>query len=451
MKSGWEEPVYMDKAERLLVLDEGKLSELSRTVIGEDPDTGLACCPKESLKLNENRAICGGEPHGRYQSEMCSEVYSAVKNGESFLLNVNTSSIISTTGLNELIKLCESMGYRIAELDLRNPGISKNKVNIESEMLTAYAEGKEDEGAYLLAKLILRNAGEALYLEEESRLFAAALLYPAYHNEDEGGFRVGRAFDLIMSHIDDKPGMDRLMEELPDTHPGRKLYEELKITDGKKWGTLTRNIMISSFTLLMTMGSSLSKKDMDLSLPAKEKCAYFIYTEKSAREFPAAAIYTAALLQLRKYKKELAGAQLPVKVRFLLYDMSSIGEIPDIGRIVREAGEDVSFTISYRTIQELGDIFGDTTKAEEFLEAFDTSIYMGNEELDTTVQYYGKKAFRTGEILDMDLMGRLFGMERTDALVILKGQKPMKLRRYNLFRMENDIEKMKTNITNNNE
>lgn len=190
--------------------------------------------------------------------------------------------------------------------------------------------------------------------------------------------------------------LDSIFERLPTDHPAKGPYQLFskaeKVKGNAVLGLGTRlqilqNKMVQQIT---------SHTDIDLSLPGKQKCAYFCITSDQDSTYDMlATLFTSFLsIKLVRLADRTEERVLPVPVSFILDEFPNIGVVPDFKKKLATArSRRIGMSILFQNIPQLQNRYPDN-QWEEILGGCDFSIFLGCNDM-TTATYYSD---RTGEI-----------------------------------------------------
>lgn len=139
-----------------------------------------------------------------------------------------------------------------------------------------------------------------------------------------------------------------------------------------------------------------SHNEIDLSLPGREKCAYFCITSDQDSTYDVlATLFTSFLsIKLVRYADRTEERRLPVPVQFILDEFPNLGVVPDFKKKLATArSRGIGMSILFQNIPQLQNRYPDN-QWEEILGGCDFSIFLGCNDI-TTASYYSD---RTGEI-----------------------------------------------------
>lgn len=141
------------------------------------------------------------------------------------------------------------------------------------------------------------------------------------------------------------------------------------------------------------------QNDIDLELPGKQKCAYFVTMpdQSGVYSFIAAMFYATAINKLTKFADSQGSDEnaqnipLPVGVQFILDEFTSIGKIPDYAKtICRLRTRGISSTLIMQGLSQMQRIY-DKMEWSSILNACDLEIVLRTNEPET-LKYISKRA-----------------------------------------------------------
>lgn len=197
-----------------------------------------------------------------------------------------------------------------------------------------------------------------------------------------------------------------------------------------------------------------SESDIDLTLPAREKCAYFciMSDQDSTLDFLSSLFFSFLFIKLVRYADSQGGKCNP-EVFFLLDEFPNIGQIPDFTKKISTIrSRALNCFIIYQNIPQLSDRYP-LNKWQEILGNCDTQLFLGCTDIVTaehvskvcgqvtinleSLQRHrglpgfidlGRKTMSVGKrfLLNPDEVLRL---DKDDAIVIVRGHKPLRLKK----------------------
>lgn len=375
---------FMDEEERALVLQSEKsFEEVDGVIFGRNlQDEKIISLPVES-RLNRNFAVCGSQ--GSMKSRAFARVMAlqCIRRGESVYLTDPKSELYE-----DLSFYFRESGYTVKQLNL-----------IQLEHSDAWnCLGEIDDGSLIdvFCDVVIRNTTDKFdhfYDNTEMDLLKALCLY-VFHEYPPEKRTFPEAYKLLINKSVDM--LDAIFDRLPTHHPARGPYQLFAKAEKVKG-----NAVLGLGTRLQIMQNKLvqqitSHDEIDLSLPGREKCAYFCITSDQDSTFDMlATLFTSFLsIKLVRYADRTKERRLPVPVQFILDEFPNLGVVPDFKKKLATArSRGIGMSILFQNIPQLQNRYPDN-QWEEILGGCDFSIFLGCNDM-TTASYYSD---RTGEI-----------------------------------------------------
>lgn len=375
---------FMDEEERALVLQSEKSFEkVDGVIFGRNlQDEKIISLPVES-RLNRNFAVCGSQ--GSMKSRAFARVMAlqCIRRGESVYLTDPKSELYE-----DLSFYFRESGYTVKQLNF-----------IQLEHSDAWnCLGEIDDGSLIdvFCDVVIRNTTDKFdhfYDNTEMDLLKALCLY-VFHEYPPEKRTFPEAYKLLINKSVDM--LDAIFDRLPTHHPARGPYQLFAKAEKVKG-----NAVLGLGTRLQIMQNKLvqqitSHDEIDLSLPGREKCAYFCITSDQDSTFDMlATLFTSFLsIKLVRYADRTKERRLPVPVQFILDEFPNLGVVPDFKKKLATArSRGIGMSILFQNIPQLQNRYPDN-QWEEILGGCDFSIFLGCNDM-TTASYYSD---RTGEI-----------------------------------------------------
>ena len=375
---------FMDEEERAQVLQSEKSFEkVDGVIFGRNlQDEKIISLPVES-RLNRNFAVCGSQ--GSMKSRAFARVMAlqCIRRGESVYLTDPKSELYE-----DLSFYFRESGYTVKQLNL-----------IQLEHSDAWnCLGEIDDGSLIdvFCDVVIRNTTDKFdhfYDNTEMDLLKALCLY-VFHEYPPEKRTFPEAYKLLINKSVDM--LDAIFDRLPTHHPARGPYQLFAKAEKVKG-----NAVLGLGTRLQIMQNKLvqqitSHDEIDLSLPGREKCAYFCITSDQDSTFDMlATLFTSFLsIKLVRYADRTKERRLPVPVQFILDEFPNLGVVPDFKKKLATArSRGIGMSILFQNIPQLQNRYPDN-QWEEILGGCDFSIFLGCNDM-TTASYYSD---RTGEI-----------------------------------------------------
>jgi len=375
---------FMDAKEQEKVLQTDKqMDNVQGVVFGKELKDGWILSLPVDSRLNRNFAVCGSQ--GSMKSRAFARVMAlqCVRRGESIYITDPKSELYED--LCAYLRLC---GYTVRQLNL-----------IHLEHSDAWnCLGEIDDGSLIdvFCDVVIRNTTDKFdhfYDNTEMDLLKALCLY-VFNDYPPEKRTFPEAYKLLINKSVDM--LDSIFGRLPTNHPARGPYQLFAKADKVKG-----NAVLGLGTRLQILQNKLvqqitSHDEIDLSLPGREKCAYFCITSDQDSTYDVlATLFTSFLsIKLVRFADQTEKRRLPVPVQFILDEFPNLGVVPDFKKKLATArSRGIGMSILFQNIPQLQNRYPDN-QWEEILGGCDFSIFLGCNDI-TTASYYSD---RTGEI-----------------------------------------------------
>ena len=348
---------FMKKGEQEQVLKTDKDTEKVKGIIfGKELDTGdIISLPVDS-RLNRNIAVCGSQ--GSMKSRAFARVMAlqCARRGESMYITDPKSELYE-----DLCAYLKNEGYTVKQLNL--------------------------------IQLTHSDAWNCLAEIDEGELIDVFCLY-VYEEYPPQQKTFPEAYKLLLNKSVE--ALDSIFERLPGNHPAKGPYQLFSKAEKVKG-----NAVLGLGTRLQILQNKLvqqitSHTDIDLTLPGREKCAYFCITSDQDSTYDMlATLFTSFLsIKLVRFADRTKERKLPIPMNFILDEFPNIGVVPDFKKKLATARSRlIGMSILYQNIPQLQNRYPDG-QWEEILGGCDFSIFLGCNDM-TTASYFSD---RTGEI-----------------------------------------------------
>ncbi|MEG0296723.1 MAG: type IV secretory system conjugative DNA transfer family protein [Clostridium sp.] len=431
-------------------------------IYGKMKDTSkLVSLHKESF-FNRNVAVFGASGSGKSRTFVIPNILNLIEQEESMFITDPKGEL-----LRKASKILEDNGYIVRALNLNNIECS-DRWNMLDEV-------KDDLTAITFAQAIIDGtSGDGATDEFWSKgqmnlLKALALFIVKEMPEDERNMT--SLYKLITQK---KAGatLERLFKQLGEEHIAMQPFNIfLESADNEK----VRAGMISGLATRLQLFQAKKFKllaegnDIDLELPGKKKCAYFIVIpdSHSSFDFMPSLFFSFAFIKLMALADRKASGRLDVQCNFLLDEFPNISAIPDFTKkisVIRSRG--INTCVIFQNIAQLQNRYPDG-QWEEILGNCDTHLFLGCNENTTanfisetlgvaTIEdksesrekyeinpFTGKEMDKLGQrnLLNPDEVRKL---NNKDAILMMKGFNPVYLNKadYSTHKLANQMEEV---------
>lgn len=372
---------YMPDRERSQVLKEDcQIREVDGIILGQDlkRDT-IISLPKDS-RLNRNIAVCGSQGSMKSRAFARNMIFQCVRRGESMFLTDPKSELYEDTAA-----YLKEQGYTVRQWNL-----------ISLDHSDAWDCLAEIDGGGLIdtfVDVVIRNTTDKFdhfYDNTEMDLLKALCLY-VYHEYEEQNRTFAEAYKLLINQS--LEALDGIFDRLPTSHPAKGPYRLFSKAEKVKG-----NAVLGLGTRLQIMQNEKVQKitsysEIDLTLPGKEKCAYFCITsyQDSTYDVLATLFVSFLCIKLIRFADSQSDRKLPVTVHFILDEFPNIGVVPDLKKKLATArSRGLGMSIIFQNIPQLQNRYPDG-QWEEILGGCDISLFLGCNDM-TTATYYSERS-----------------------------------------------------------
>ena len=442
---------YMNEKEQKEVLEESRsASDTEGIILGLNRKTGDVLSLPTSSRLNRNIAVCGSQGSMKSRAFARNMILQCVKREESIFVTDPKSELYEDTAA-----YLKEQNYTVRQWNL-----------IHLDHSDAWdCLGEIDHGSLIdiFVDVVIRNTTDKFdhfYDNTEMDLLKALCLYVFYEYQ-EGEKTFAEAYKLLINQS--MEALDGIFHSLPTTHPAKGPYRLFSKADKVKG-----NAVLGLGTRLQIMQNEKVQKitsypEIDLTLPGKEKCAYFCITsdQDSTYDVLATLFVSFLCIKLVRFADKQEDRKLPVPVHFILDEFPNIGVVPDFKKKLATArSRDIGMSILYQNIPQLQNRYPDG-QWEEILGGCDTSLFLGCNDM-TTASYFSsrsgevtvgvssvRKNFNTMRMSDyvsdysetssvgkrmLLLPDEILRFPLDEALVIIRGQKVLKVKKFDYSR-----------------
>lgn len=375
---------YMKEEEQKKVLQADRnVRDTDGIILGTDLKTGYTLSLPTTSRLNRNIAVCGSQGSMKSRAFARNMILQCVKRRESMFITDPKSELYEDTA-----GYLKAQGYTVRQWNL----ISLDNSDAWDCL------GEIDEGGLIdtFVDVVIRNTTDKFdhfYDNTEMDLLKALCLY-VYHEYREGERTFAEAYKLLINQS--LEALDGIFDNLPTSHPAKGPYRLFSKAEKVKG-----NAVLGLGTRLQIMQNEKVQKitsypEIDLTLPGKEKCAYFCITsdQDSTYDVLATLFVSFLCIKLVRFADKQEARKLPVPVHFILDEFPNIGIVPDFKKKLATArSRDIGMSILYQNIPQLQNRYPDG-QWEEILGGCDTSLFLGCNDM-TTATYFSS---RSGEV-----------------------------------------------------
>lgn len=380
------------------------------TIFGQlDQTTKRVVNQLEHSRYNKHTLVVGSSSSGKSYCYSIPFVLQAVRRRESLIITDPKGELYTTT-----VEFCRKNGYVVKRFDLDNLPYS-DSWDCASEII---GEGRDPElRAQVFAHTAMANAGVGsgdIYILAGEALLKAVLLRVMlgsdFSNDSidlqthraRGPKTLAEAYKLLLK------GKDALAVEFSE--PILQQYGALAArgpyaTFESASENLSGNIIATVVAGLQLWQNRIvreitSANDIDLTLPGKRPCAYYVIMsdQHSTFDMLGGLFFSFAFSDLSDYAKTQPDAKCPVPVNFLLDEFANYFEIPDFDKkLATVRSRNINISVIIQDLPQLQKKYPETWGS--ILSNCATHLGIGFNDLETESHYSKRSGEATVEVV----------------------------------------------------
>lgn len=313
---------YMNEKTMHELLEVGDVRKIRGTLLGQYEKEAVAL-PQNTL-FNGHTTLCGSSGTMKSRAFIHNQLLGCIRRGESVIVTDPKSQLYE-----DFASYFKENGYLVRVLNLIHPEFSDGW-NCMSEI-----QG-DDTLADIMASTIISNTGggkgDPFWDNGEHNLLLALILYIEH---SAAGARKTMVEVMRLITMCDVDALDKLFSVLPVTHPAKAPYSLFQQASD----TVKSGIVIGLGTRLHVLNNGaiqqmISHNEIDLELPGKQKCVYFILVsdQDNTFSFLSSLFFSCLFVKLIRYADQHGvNGRLPVTVQVIGEEWcNSIGYLQDL-------------------------------------------------------------------------------------------------------------------------
>jgi len=315
---------WMDDKELKSVLEVSPPARAVGTILGQK--NGSVLCLPEDTKLNRHIAVFGASGTMKSRGFVRPYLFQAIKRGESVIVTDPKSELH-----NDTAELFRRNGYTVKVFNLVTPQFG-DSWNCMADL------GGNTLMAQILTDVIISNTGgpkpDHFWDNGEGNLLKALVLYV---DRDTGIPRSKKNLPMVYQMLtqNSEKDLNSMFSQLSMEHPAKAPYNLF----AQASDTVKAGIILGLGTRLQVLQNEAvrgitSHSGIDLTLPGKEKCAYFVILsdQEGSLEFLSSLFFSFLFIQLVRYADSTPECRCKVPVDLIFDEFNNVGVIPDIAR-----------------------------------------------------------------------------------------------------------------------
>ena len=343
------------------------------------------CLPTDS-RLNRNFAIYGASGSGKSRAFVRNMVLQAVRRGESVIITDPKSELFE-----DMAAYLSANGYTVRVFNLIRPQ--------NSDSWNCLNEVGDEVMAQIFSDTIIKNTSSGksdhFWDNSELNLLKALILYVRFTYPEELR-NIGEVYQLLCN--ESEAALTKMIGSLPPGHPAKAPYNIFKQAADSVQGS----VIIGLGSRLQVFQSELIRKitsydEINLELPAKEKCAFFCITsdQDSTFDFLSSLFFSCLFIKLVRYADSVGkGGRCDVPVNFIQDEHPNSGLILDFNKKISVTrSRAVSVSVIFQNLAQMKNRYPNDVW-QEIIGNCDVQIALGCTD-EATAKFLSD---RTGEV-----------------------------------------------------
>lgn len=310
---------WMSEGEMKGLLEVSPIEQAEGTILGEY--TGKTVCLPKDTKLNRNIAVFGASGTMKSRAVIRNALFQALRRGESVVVTDPKGELYADTA-----ELYRQNDYEVKLFNLVEPQHS-DSWNCMADL------GGDTLMAQVLTNVIIGNTssgkGDHFWDNGEGNLLKALVLYvDRDKTRDAKTKHLPTVYRMLTQNSEAQ--ITAIFEKLPLDHPARAPYNLF----AQASDTVRSGIILGLGTRLQVMQNKAvqaitGRSDIDLSLPGKRKCAYFIILsdQDTTMAFLSSLFFSFLFIKLTRYADSRPERRCDVPVNLILDEFNNVGRI----------------------------------------------------------------------------------------------------------------------------
>ncbi len=363
--SGFMTPAEMHKV--LILID--NVSKTQSIILGRMGSKAI--CLPEKTRMNRNVAVYGASGSMKSRAYVRNAALQCVARGESIIFTDTKSELYE-----DLAVYLENNDYIVKVFNLVSPEHS------DSWNCLLEVEGQETM-AQIFSDVIIQNTGSAegdhFWDNAEQNLLKALVLYVEQGFPPESK-NIGQVYKLLT--MSSEKELNALFDLLPMSHPAQVPYCIFKQASE----SVRSGVIIGLGSRLQIFQSKIIRQitsydEIDITLPGKQKCAYFciVSDQDHTFDFLSSLFLSFIFIKLVRYADiHCEGGNLPVPVHILADELGascgSIQNLPSSISVIRSRG--ISISCIFQNLPQLQNRYP-YNAWQEILGNCDSTVFLG--------------------------------------------------------------------------
>lgn len=310
---------WMEEKEMRKALEISPIEKAEGTILGEYKGKAV-CMPRDTI-LNRHIAIFGASGTMKSRAVIRNALFQALRRAESVIITDSKAELYADTS-----ELFRQNGYQVKIFNLVNPehGDSWNCMSdLNGDTLMAQ----------VLTNVIIGNTssgkGDHFWDNGEGNLLKALILLVDQDRTRSPDLKHLTAVYHLLTQNSERQ-LTAMFDKLPLDHPARAPFNLF----AQSSDTVKSGIILGLGTRLQVLQNQAvqqitSGSDIDLTAPAKQKCAYYIILsdQDATMAFLSSLFFSIMFIKLTRYADSQPDGRCNIPVNLILDEFNNVGRI----------------------------------------------------------------------------------------------------------------------------
>ena len=333
------------------------IEDLFGDILGIDDEKRLYTLKENLVGINRNKCVFGTPGSGKSAAIIENDILQCIRRGESAIITDSKGDLY-----RKLSQKAREAGYVVKVLNLK----SNELRNSDAFHLLKYLENGDTSVAEMLANCIIENTGDGhmdYWVQNEMNGYKALLLYISTNEalKKTGRNTLAEMYNICTQNTPSQ--LAAMFNGLPKTHPARQAFNIYANCEPKVQGQILNGMGIKlSFLTDFNAQQIVSHDEIDLILPMKRKCMYFVVIPDTNKTYNVIAnlFFNMMLIKQCEYSDSLSTREKEKQlfVNYILDEFKATGAINNFdGTITTVRSRKIGITTVLQTLGQLKDMY----------------------------------------------------------------------------------------------
>lgn len=336
------------------------IRDLTGDILGKDDEGRLYTLRSDLVGINRNKCILGTPGSGKSAGIIENDIIQCIRRGESAVITDSKGDLYA-----KMSQFAKKAGYIVKVLNVKPEELK----NSDAFDFMKYLAGADPSEAEVLARAIIENTGEYdprrgmdYWAQNEMNCYKALMLRIANDpaRKKIGKCNLGEMYDICTTMNAEKLAFE--FQPLPANDPAKQAFNIFANCEARNQGQILNGMGVKlSFLTNENARKIVSHDEIDLTLPMKKKCMYFVIISDTNKAYNVIAnlFFNLMLIKQCAYSDSLTPEkkEKQIYVNYILDEYKATGSINNFdGAITTVRSRKIGFTIALQTLGQLEDM-----------------------------------------------------------------------------------------------